>query len=291
MTRSSQLRIVSRSTAGWRRPGVASDWKMLPDKRTTCVARRHGATKKEASMGSIIEILLGDVPCRIHLPTDSAMTPALLYLHGGTRGVEDEKSREDIGEKLASEARCAVVSIPCPSEPRRLFPATFEHAIGAWAALVERASLLNIDPARLGIAGDGTGAGLAAAVAIACRSAGQALRPRLQILLHPVADNSVTRAHRWSAGELASLPAAFILTAGRDSLLDEGLAYAARLADAGNELTHVHFNDHIQRLSTQSRLTPVSDSVLALAGAFARKYLRGSADPVPVPAPRIAMRD
>jgi len=135
-----------------------------------------------------------------------------------------------------------------------------------------------IDPARLVVAGESAGGNLAAVAALALRESGPRLA--MQVLVYPVTDQaadtdslrrfaqgySLTRELlRWYQGNYlrgepdradwraspsrakdhSRLPPAYIITAGFDPLLDEGKAYAERLAQAGVPVTYECFEGQI----------------------------------------------
>lgn len=163
---------------------------------------------------------------------------------------------------IAREARVRVLSISYRLAPEAPFPAALEDAHSALRWVHEEAAGLGADTGRIAIGGDSAGANLAASVA---REASGSLAA--QFLLYPITD--VSREHpsyataggpalsgaqmRWFrghylrresdamdaraspmlAGDLRGLPPAYVVVAGHDPLRDEGLAYAARLSEAG----------------------------------------------------------
>ena len=68
------------------------------------------------------------------------------------------------------------------------------------------------------------------------------------------------------------LPPAFLMTAGIDPLVDEGIAYAKRLDEEGVNVTHLHVADQIHACLTMGRFIPKSDLVLQHAAASLRAH-------------------
>jgi acetyl esterase len=198
------------------------------------------------------EIDAGGVPARLYRPSEDAST-ALVYLHGGGWVVGSPDSHDGVTRALASRSGCVVVSVDYRLAPEFPFPAGLEDARAA-----TRWSLDRFD--RVAVGGDSSGGTLAAVVA-------RELPVALHLLLFPVLDHrfdtpsyeecatgcGLTRdAMRWywdqylagdegaspeasplRAGAFGGLPPAIVAVAECDPLRDEGIAYAARLREAG----------------------------------------------------------
>jgi acetyl esterase/lipase len=204
--------------------------------------------------------------------------PAVVYFHGGGWTCGDLDTHDSVCRGIATHGRCAVVAVDYRMGPEHKFPAAVEDAEAAvrWAGA--NASSLEIDADRLAVAGESAGGNLAAVAALALRDSGP--RPAMQVLVYPVTDQaadtdslrrfaqgySLTRdLLRWYQGHYlrderdradwrasplraldhSRLPHAYILTAGFDPLLDEGRAYAERLARAGVAVTYECFEGQI----------------------------------------------
>jgi acetyl esterase len=212
----------------------------------------------------------GPVPLRIYRPralAGDAAAPALLYIHGGGWTVGSLDTHDPIAAGIAEETPCVVVGVGYSLAPERPFPAAYREIAAAGAWLETEAAALGIDAKRIAIGGDSCGANLGTAVAIAARDGGLR-RYCFQLLIYGVFDTDFDtpsmirnadapfldralmiwfwrqylggatstddpRAVPLRAKDLRGLPPAFVSTAEYDPLLDEGGAYAARLAAAG----------------------------------------------------------
>jgi acetyl esterase len=159
-----------------------------------------------------------------------------------------------------------VISVDYRLAPEQPFPAAFDDCVASTREIAKQAGRLQIDASRLVVAGDSSGGNLAAATALALCGAGDPVL-RGQLLIYPMLgldfDSESCRIHAdapmlktaaaralaglylsgdfaaadWRAApllslDLAGLPPTFISVAERDPLRDQGLAYAARLAEA-----------------------------------------------------------
>jgi len=80
---------------------------------------------------------------------------------------------------------------------------------------------------------------------------------------HDVAD---WRASPLRAADLSGVAPAWVLTCTHDPLADEGAAYAARLAQEGVRVTHVHIADQMHGFLTMGRICRASDSTIRMIG-------------------------
>jgi acetyl esterase/lipase len=209
------------------------------------------------------------VPVRVYRPKVGASGGALLWLHGG--GLIVGRPAMDDGRCVpwARDLGLLVVSVDYRLAPEHPFPAALDDAHAAWTWVHGAADALGVDPQRVAVGGASAGGGLAACLAQRLRDAGGP-QPAAQLLVYPMLDDRTAarreldgvgtfvwpnRSNRagWSAylggapgaaevpahavaaraADLSGLPPAWIGVGTLDLFLDEGRAYAARLAAAG----------------------------------------------------------
>jgi triacylglycerol lipase len=144
----------------------------------------------------VIEGLNGapGVPVRWYCPRDAAVPDAsaplscLVWLHGGgyIMGTLDEN--DDRLERMVIELGCAVVSVDWRLAPEHPYPEGLDDAETVWRRVHDEAGAFGVDPARLVVGGASAGAGLAAALCLRLREAGQP-QPALQLLIYPMLDD------------------------------------------------------------------------------------------------------
>jgi acetyl esterase len=227
-----------------------------------------------APMASVEETKTDDgIPVRIYRPVETGeRSGALVYFHGGGWVVGSLDSHDGVVRALAHGSGRVAIAVDYRLAPEHPFPAGIDDATAATSWVLEHADLLQIDPARVAVAGDSSGATLAAVVA-------RRLPVEAQLLICPVVDHRfdtesyeelaegyfLTRdAMRWywaqylagddgtspdasplRAQELAGLPRTLIVIAGCDPLRDEGLTYAAKLEQAGVPVTLLRYDGMI----------------------------------------------
>src|ERR1700730_4823777 len=245
----------------------------------------------------------GPVPVRHYRPKGAAKgerLPALVYYHGGGWVIADLDTHDVVCRTLANAARCAVFSVEYRKAPEAPFPAAVEDCAAAtrWAAA--EASALGVDAGRLAVGGDSAGGNLAAVMTLLARDAGG---PAIafQLLIYPVTDQQMgfpsidrnaegylltkqairyfrghylPRADDWIdlraspllAGRLPGRPPACVLTAGYDPLVDEGKAYADRLAREGVNTEYRDYPDMIHGFITMGRALDTAGAALEDCG-------------------------
>lgn len=250
----------------------------------------------------------GPVPLRAYRPRGAgpeAVLPALVYFHGGGWVIGDLDTHDVVCRTLANGARCAVFSVEYRKAPEAPFPAAVEDAIAATAWIAASAPALGVDGARIAVGGDSAGGNLAAVVALAARETG-APALAFQLLIYPAVDQRMGHASIEKNGEgylltrqnmlyfrghylpneadrldwraspllapsLAGLPPAFVLTAGYDPLVDEGRAYAERLAREGVAAEQRCYEGMVHGFITMGRVLDAANAALAeCAAALAR---------------------
>jgi acetyl esterase/lipase len=207
----------------------------------------------------------GGIPVRIYRPVETDGLPVtLVYFHGGGWVNGSLDTHDGIVRALAHRSGRVVIAVDCRLAPEHPFPAAVEDALEATDWVFDNLAELGIDFRKVAVGGDSSGATLAAVVA-------RRIPVELQVLICPVLDHrfdtesyerfaegyGLTRdAMRWywaqylggadgtspdasplRATDLDSLPPAIVLVAGFDPLRDEGLAYAAKLEEAGTQVT------------------------------------------------------
>jgi acetyl esterase len=203
---------------------------------------------------------------RIYRPQESGRHPLAVWAHGGSfvRGTLD---MFDPGRRAFVKASgIVVIAVDQRLSPEAQFPEPLEDVDAALQWARAHAAELGADPSRIGVAGESSGANLAAAVAIMARDRSNNPPLAFQLLLEPLTDAGcdtpsmrelgqgyvlTRRQLLWAyeqyaptasrdnpylsplRAELGGLPPAVIVTLEYDPVRDDGERYAERLAAAG----------------------------------------------------------
>jgi acetyl esterase/lipase len=247
----------------------------------------------------------GPLAARLYVPP-AAGRGCIVYFHGGGWVAGGLATHDGVCRRLALGAATRVLAVDYRLAPEHPFPAAFEDALAAvrWAA--DEAESLGFDPARLVVAGDSAGAGLAAAVAQSRERPPLALQLLLCPILSPAEDSASRRAFadgyflessnlaadladycgggadprdpRLSpllAADLAGLPPALIHTAEYDPFRDEGEAYARRLRDAGVGVRQTRHGGMIHYFYAMPRaIGPAAEALAGIGAEVAAELVR-----------------
>ena len=211
-----------------------------------------------------------EVPVRIYRKKDGSTgaRPCVFEIHGGGFLLGNIEMMDPWCQRVAAEIDAVVISVEYRLAPEHPFPAGVEDCYAALAWTAEQTDALGIDPARIAIAGQSAGGGLAAATALLARDRGgpaicfQLLEiPELDDRLETPSMRAFTDTPLWNlpnarwswrhylgpehsgevspyaaparAKDLSGLPPAYVSTMEFDPLRDEGIDYASRLLQAG----------------------------------------------------------
>lgn len=249
------------------------------------------------------------VPVRMYYPAGDAgrSLPAYIYSHGGGFVVGDLDMVETICRTICRDASIVVVSIDYRLAPEHPFPAGLEDVIAVTRWVAQNGAEFGIDTSRLAIGGDSAGGNLAAAAAQHLVANGD-VALRFQVLVYPVTDLTCSqpsytdlgtgypltldrmrfyisqylrepgqatdaRASPLLAKSFAGLPPALVIVAGLDPLVDEGLAYAQKLREAGIDAATVEVPDHPHGFLGWTREAQAARDTLATIGRHLRERL------------------
>ncbi len=211
----------------------------------------------------------GPITTRLYQPC-AEPAACIIFYHGGGHVIGSLDSYDTLCRQLAHQSGCMLSSVDYRLAPEHRFPPAVDDAFAAFCWFVEHGHEVGANANRLIIAGDSAGGNLAAVVAILARDADLPCALH-QLLVYPAtaaypdsasqlefaADHVLTirlilwfhqhyldyQDHtdvRWGpllTEDLTNLPSATLILAECDPLRDEGIAYARRLAEAGNDTT------------------------------------------------------
>jgi acetyl esterase len=214
--------------------------------------------------------------------------------------------------EITNGAHATVVFVDYDRSPEAIYPTAIEQAYAATKYVAEHGKALNVEPARLALAGDSVGGNMVAAVTLMAKERGGP-PIRGQVLFYPVTDaNFETESYRkfadgpwltkaamewfWesylpdmdarneptasplraSLEQLADLPPALVITDENDVLRDEGEAYAHKLAQAGVSVTAIRYIGTIHDFVLLNAITttPAPRSAIALANETLKHMLK-----------------
>ena len=206
----------------------------------------------------------------VHGAKPGMSRPAILHMHGG--GYTGGSPAISLGQlrPIANAIDCTIVTVDYRLAPGTPFPGSLEDNYAALLWLHRNAAELGVDRSRIAVMGESAGGGHAAMLAIAARDRGE-VPLAFQALVYPMIDDRTgsTRSvpapigtliwtaesnrRGWSAllgmpagspmvpegaapsrlANLAGLPPAYIGVGSIDLFVDEDIAYAQRLINAG----------------------------------------------------------
>ena len=251
----------------------------------------------------------GTVPVRVYHPSKpgTAAGCALVYLHGGGFVVGSLDQFETAMRRLCEGSGAQVYAVDYKLAPEYQWPVQIEEGEFVVRWLFEHAAERGVDPARIALGGDSAGGNMTCTIALKLRDEGGP-KLALHMPLYPEAampfntaagvenvsggyvDTAGVLLFVWSllpqgtdyaqpyvtplnAPSHAGLPKALLVTCGFDMLRDVGHAYARKLADAGNDITYVHYPDlphGIIQMTTHSKacLKATEEIARLLGGAL-----------------------
>ncbi|HEX4105739.1 MAG TPA: alpha/beta hydrolase [Rhizomicrobium sp.] len=130
---------------------------------------------------------LGPVPGEWQRPSRFHPGRVILYFHGGGFITGSPETHRGLSGRLAQIGEAELFSVGYRLAPEYFFPAPVRDGIDTYRALLAQGT----DPRQVVLAGDGSGGGLAFAVALAIRNAGLAM-PAAIAAMSPWADLSLS---------------------------------------------------------------------------------------------------
>jgi acetyl esterase/lipase len=252
---------------------------------------------------------VGDAKVRIIKPTGvDGLLPIIVYMHGGGWILGNAATHDRLVRELAVGAHAALLFVEYPNSPEAHYPVAIEqgYATAQWA--VRDGASKGLDPKRIAVAGESVGGNMAAALSLMAKERGdvQFLHTGMY---YPVTDAAMDTAsydefaegfyltrksmewfwdayttdpeqraeitaspNRATREQLQGLPPTLLMVDEVDPLRDEGEAYAAKLRDAGVEVTTVRYDGvvHDFMLLDAMRDAHATRAAIAQATAFLR---------------------
>ena len=254
----------------------------------------------------------GPIGARAYRPADQdPSAPLMVFAHYGGGVIGDLDTCQTFATILARRTRAPILSVEYRLAPEHRFPAGLEDVLAAYRWAREHAGQFGATAGQAAIGGDSMGGNFAAVVCQELKRTGEP-QPVLQVLIYPALDVAAeggsmdTYAEAWPlsratmewfmgqymgpedapgdprlspgrTSDLRGLAPAVIATAGFDPLLDQGEAYARRLADAGVATTYRRFDALAHAFAAMTGAAPAADAACRQIADLCRKTLVGEA--------------
>jgi epsilon-lactone hydrolase len=226
----------------------------------------------------------------------------ILYLHGGAYHMGSIATCRRLVSLISSEARARVLNVSYRLAPEYPFPCALDDVVSAYRWVLANGT----PPSLIAIAGDSAGGGLTLATLLALRDAGDPV-PAAAVAISPVTDLDATgesmrtraevdlmvRAegmkeaadwylagqdprHPYASplyGDVVALPPVLIQVGDAEVLLDDSTRFAAKVRDAGGNVTLEVWPDMPHVWHAFAGLLPEADQALARIGSWLREQI------------------
>ncbi len=229
---------------------------------------------EKISIATVINGSADGVPVRIYNNSPEKNQRVIIYYHGGGFVLYGLSSHDLVCRRLCAMNKCIIVAVDYRLAPEYTFPAAHEDAFTAIQWTRRNIEQHGGDASRIIVCGDSAGGNLAACMAHRCKRENIPLVA--QIMVYPWIDGKLNNPSVTRNGEgylltkdvvfwfqqqytprkedqchpsvspiyernFSGMPPAFILTAEFDPLIDDGIAYSAKLKDAGNTVVYKEY--------------------------------------------------
>lgn len=237
------------------------------------------------------------VPCRLYLPQVRDNSAAMLvYFHQGGGVIGSLQSCHRLCGLIAKAAGAPVMSVDYRLAPEHRYPQGLDDARAAYVWASENSARYGAPARKVGVGGDSMGGNFAALLAMEARD-GRIPQPALQLLIYPAVDavSDTASMHDFAdafpltedllqyflkqylsegfdfadpklsplrAPSVKGLAPALIYSAGFDMLLDQGEAYADRLAEEGVRVTRARFDSLPHGFVSFPSASPAAENAL-----------------------------
>lgn len=164
----------------WNDPEIAGVRALLAARQPGPGASAPTVAERRAAMDAVGEVgalptgcfheptTLGGVKCERVVPQGAVAGRMLLYLHGGGYTAGSPRSHRPLVARLADAARTVAIAADYRLGPEHRFPSAVDDAVAVYRALLAGGT----EPARIVVAGDSAGGGLALALTLALKAEG-----------------------------------------------------------------------------------------------------------------------
>lgn len=246
------------------RPSVRD--KTIAERRAGYIASTVLAGETEQRV-DVKDITLEGMQLRVVSPlSSSGNLPAVIYYHGGCFVSGGFDTHDNQLRQLAFYSGCRIIAVRYRLAPEHVYPAAHDDAERAARLIAQHADTLEINAARITLAGDSAGGHLALVTALRLKASSN-WQPSQLLLIYPMLDatahfesytrngldyvitremlltgydtclTTCNRLHPEASplwrDDFAGLPPVHIVTAEFDPLCDEGEALFARLTEQG----------------------------------------------------------
>lgn len=163
-----------------------------PADAVKALLQKQGKSTAPEAVGKVVNRTIpgpaGPIAVRIYTPKGTGPFPVIVYYHGGGWVIANLDTYDASARGLTNAVGAIVVSSHYRQGPENRFPAAHDDAWAAYEWVTKNAGTFGGDTARIAIAGESAGGGLAAFVSITARDK-QMKVPLHQLLVYPIASN------------------------------------------------------------------------------------------------------